>query len=112
MKFDIVLSDPFKRKLKKLKKKYPRINDDLSDLLTDLENGEVSGDPIPGLNDKVFKIRCASSDMKRGKRGGYRVIYYMETSRGEIYLLTIYAKAEIENIPVNLILEIIQELSF
>lgn len=84
----------------------------MSFILSKLENGEISGDAIPGLNDKVFKIRCASSDMKCGKSGGYRIIYYLVAQDHTIYLLTIYSKAEIENIPPNTILEILNELNF
>lgn len=55
MKFDIVLSDPFKRKLKKLKKKYPRINDDLNDLLTDLENGAGDNGAIFAVKIEIYR---------------------------------------------------------
>ena len=110
MTFEIILTDPFKKKLKKLKKKYSHIKEDLEPLLASLEDGEISGDPVPGLFGKVYKVRCASSDMKRGKSGGYRVIYYLELENKFIYLLTIYAKARQENITVSGVLEILREL--
>ncbi len=110
MTFEVVFTDPFTRKLKKLKKKYPHIKNDLEPLLEEMENGRVPGDPIPELFQKVYKVRCASSDMKRGKSGGYRIIYYLEVEDGNIYLLTIYAKAKQESISVGLILEILKEL--
>lgn len=75
-----------------------------------IEEGELPGDPIPGLLDKVYKARCASSDMKRGKSGGYRVIYYLEGRDSKIYLLSIYSKAQRENIPVDEILQILKEM--
>ena len=34
----------------------------------------------------------------QGKRGGLRVIYYLRTHRGEIWLLTLYGKNVRENI--------------
>jgi hypothetical protein len=34
----------------------------------------------------------------RGKRGGLRVIYYLRTWRGEIWMLTMYGKNVRENI--------------
>ena len=110
MKYEIIFTNSFKRQLKKLKKKYPHIKDDLNPLLISIEEAELIGDPIPGLLNKVYKARCASSDMKRGKSGGYRVIYYLEDQEGKIYLLTIYSKAERENIPVDEILQILKEL--
>lgn len=35
----------------------------------------------------------------RGKSGGLRVIYYFKKKYSQIWMLTIYAKAEIANIP-------------
>jgi len=39
----------------------------------------------------------------RGKSGGYRVIYYWRASEGEIWLLTIYAKNEEQNIAAHVL---------
>lgn len=38
---------PFGRKLRKLRKKYPNVKNDLRELLSDMENGNMSGVPIP-----------------------------------------------------------------
>jgi hypothetical protein len=59
------------------------------------------------LEGKVLKARLASSDMRKGKGKGYRVIYYLSQKENIIYLLTIYAKAYKENISVAEIKEII-----
>jgi len=106
----IIVTEPFGRKLKKLKKKYPNIKNDLNELLSGLEAGNESGVPIPGLFNKVFKIRAASSDMKRGKSGGYRLIFYAQDENCEIYLLTVYAKTKNQNIPVQDIQAVLKEL--
>ena len=106
----IIITEPFGRKLKKLRKKYPHITDDLKELLSEMEEGKAEGDSVPGLFDKVFKIRVSSSDMKRGKRGGFRIVYYLENQNCEIFLLTIYAKAKTENIPARQIRAILTEL--
>jgi len=107
----IIITDPFGRKLRKLRKKYPNVKNDLRELLSDMENGNMPGVPIPGLYGKVFKVRLASSDMRKGKSGGYRVICYAESEDSEIYLLTIYAKAKNETIPVTDIQAILKELN-
>ena len=39
----------------------------------------------------------------KGKRGGIRVIYYWKTADDEIWLLTLYAKNEMENISAHLL---------
>jgi len=35
----------------------------------------------------------------RGKRGGYRIIYYLQDRAGKIWLFTVYAKNEVEDVP-------------
>lgn len=57
-------------------------------------NPEV-GDIIPGSGG-VRKMRWAAPG--RGKRGGVRIIYYLRSKQGQIWLLTLYAKNETENI--------------
>jgi mRNA-degrading endonuclease RelE of RelBE toxin-antitoxin system len=44
----------------------------------------------------VRKLRWSGSG--RGKRGGIRVIYYLRTARGEVWMLTVYAKNEADSI--------------
>src|SRR5438270_233185 len=57
-------------------------------------HGEV-GEEIPGTGG-VRKVRWSRKGM--GKRGGARVIYYYHNQSAPIYLLTVYAKAEKENL--------------
>ncbi|MFH0957722.1 MAG: transcriptional regulator, partial [Pseudomonadota bacterium] len=45
-----------------------------------------------------------------GKSGGYRIIYYWRNHRGQIWLLTIYAKNEAENIPAHILKAIKEEI--
>jgi hypothetical protein len=39
----------------------------------------------------------------KGKRGGLRVIYYVKLRDGRIWLLTIYSKGALDNIPAHLL---------
>ena len=34
----------------------------------------------------------------RGKRGGVRIIYYLRLGQGQVWMLTMYAKSEVESI--------------
>jgi hypothetical protein len=54
-----------------------------------------SGDVMPGFSG-LRKVRWSRAGM--GKRGGVRVIYVSRNQRGELLLLTVYAKTERENI--------------
>ena len=54
----------------------------------------------------VRKLRWGSAG--RGKRGGLRVIYYVRLSRGQIWMLTVYGKSVIEDIPAH-VLKLLRE---
>ena len=46
----------------------------------------------------------------RGKRGGYRLIYYAKTAQGVIWMLTIYPKNVAESIPAHVLRQIRKEV--
>jgi mRNA-degrading endonuclease RelE of RelBE toxin-antitoxin system len=56
----------------------------------------------------VRKLRWSGSG--RGKRGGIRVIYYLRTTRGEVWMLTLYAKNEADSIPAHVLKRIKEEI--
>lgn len=58
------------------------------------------GKIIPGSGG-LRKMRWAAKG--KGKRGGTRIIYYWQKANGEIWMLTIYAKNEAENIPAHIL---------
>ena len=62
---------------------------------------------VPGSGG-VRKLRWAQPG--RGKRGGVRVIYYAKIREGVIWMLTIYAKNEDENIPAHVLRKIKEEI--
>ena len=66
-----------------------------------------SGDVVP-RSGGVRKLRWSAAG--RGKRGGVRVIYFVRVAKGVIWMLTIYAKNEAENIPAHVLRKIRQEL--
>ena len=46
----------------------------------------------------------------RGKRGRIRVIYYLRQQRGQVWMLTLYAKNEADSIPGPALKRIKEEL--
>ncbi len=66
-----------------------------------------SGDVVPGSGG-VRKLRWKMAG--RGKSGGVRVIYFYKKQNDEIWLLTIYAKNEIENIHAHILRQIAKEI--
>ena len=71
-----------------------------------MENPEV-GAVIRGSGG-VRKLRWAAPG--RGKRGGYRIIYYIRHARGIIWMLTMYPKNVADSIPASVLREIREEI--
>lgn len=111
MSLEIKITSVFQRSAKKLKKRYRKIVEDLELLMETLINNPQAGDAIPGLYNCVWKIRMASSDMKKGKSGGFRIVYYYIDKDEVIYLLDIYSKGEKEDINISDIKGILEDNS-
>jgi mRNA-degrading endonuclease RelE of RelBE toxin-antitoxin system len=100
---------PFVRDLQRLAKKYPAVVKTVEALAEQLKNDERPGDKIPGVGHDVYKVRLANPSAKRGKSGGFRVIYYVQLV-DSILLLTIYSKTEQTDISAEQIRRIVEEL--
>lgn len=105
---EIIALPNFQRDVKLLQKKHLAIREDLEPLIQQLRQGETPGDQFPGTGFTVYKVRLASRAMRRGKRGGLRVIYYIRTPE-RIFLLSIYAKSQQADISPEEIRRIIEE---
>ncbi|MDX2219199.1 MAG: type II toxin-antitoxin system RelE/ParE family toxin [Burkholderiales bacterium] len=85
---------------------FSRFRDDyftdeqLAEMQGFLDANPDTGDVIPGSGG-VRKLRWSRAGM--GKRGGLRVIYYVQDSKGRIWLMTVYSKSVAENIPLKTI---------
>ena len=64
--------------------------------------------PVIPRSGGVRKLRWAAPG--RGKRGGYRIIYYVRRTHGVIWMLTIYPKNVAENIPAHVLRQIKKEM--
>ena len=62
-----------------------------------------AGSVIPGSGG-VRKVRWVREGT--GKSGGVRIVYLARNEAGEVYLLTLYAKSESENISLSTLKEI------
>jgi hypothetical protein len=66
-----------------------------------------TGKVVPGSGG-VRKLRWGAAG--KGKSGGVRVIYYYKKQDSEIWLLTIYGKNVMENIPAHVLRQIAEEI--
>ena len=105
MKYKIETIPRFEKDVKKLKKKFPKIKNDLVRFVNQLLlNSKMGID----LGENIFKVRIPNSSIPTGKSGGFRIItYYKKDSI--LYLVTIYSKTEQDNILTDKLKRIIKE---
>ena len=106
MNYRIILNDSFLKEAKRLAKKYNSFKKDLETLQNELKINPYSG---VDLGNGLRKVRMAIKSKGRGKSHGARIITYIlliSENESEINLLTIYDKAERENISIEEIEEI------
>ena len=104
----VIFTPAFAYSLKQLEKKYPKAYDDLLPVIDQLESGDTPGDQVPGVRYTVYKVRVPNRSARRGKRGGFRLIYYLQTQK-QILLLVIYSKTKRQDISPDQIRRIIED---
>jgi len=113
MKTKIVITNNFEKEAKRLLKKYKSLKAELNSLYTELSNNPHTGVPI-GKN--AYKIRLQVKSKGKGKRGGLRVITYLEISLllddsvDTLFLLSVYDKSESESISNKELVRLISKL--
>lgn len=105
---NVALTSEFRKELKMLKKRYRNIRRDIEPIISELQRGNLLGTQISGMDYSVFKVRVRNRDVKRGKSGGYRLIYQVK-SPDSILVLTLYSKSDIDNVTAQVLAEIIAE---
>jgi len=105
----VFIADAFKREARQLKKRYRTLESDLQALIEQLQNGDLTGDRISGFADySVYKVRVKNSYIRKGKSGGYRVIYQSLTPT-TVVLLYLYAKSDQDDVTPDEICAIIEK---
>jgi len=95
MSYNVKITRHFEYEAKPLIKKYASLKGELEELGEELSENPEKGIP---LGNNVYKIRLAIASKGRGKSGGARVITYLKTEQGNIYLLSIYDKGKKDTI--------------
>lgn len=109
MSFEIITTNNFERKLKKLAKKYKSIKADLTEILSKLEENPELG---TSLGKNCYKIRLSISSKGKGKSGGARLITYVKIVKETIFLMDIYDKSEQSSLSdkeLKLLIELLSE---
>ncbi|ANI90003.1 hypothetical protein A9P82_12350 [Arachidicoccus ginsenosidimutans] len=95
MSYKVITLSYFDKQAKRLVKKYPSLKQELISLIESLQNNPTQG---VGIGNNCFKIRIAIASKGKGKRGGARIISHVHIDKEKVYLLSMYDKAEQENI--------------
>lgn len=103
----VFVTDEFKRFARTLEKRYRNLRSDLQPLIEQLENDELPGDQISGTSYTLYKVRVKNSTIRKGKSGGYRVIYQI-LSADTVVLLYLYSKSDQDNVAATDLLSIIE----
>lgn len=94
----VILSKNFKRRAKRLLKKYASLRKELTDLVQELSEKPTTGTP---LGTDCYKIRLAVKSKGKGKSGGLRIITHVifkvvKTKNGPlVVLLSVYDKSNL-----------------
>src|SRR5271156_2681289 len=92
---EFIQSRAFTRRLDILAKEYA--DDVLTNIENDLLQNPERGDLIQGPGG-IRKSRAADPSRGKGKRGGFRYMYYYIEQDGQILLLMIFSKNEQDNL--------------
>ncbi len=98
----------FRKRTRRLRRRFPSIHIDIRALILRLRNNERPGQLVPRVGYTVYKVRLPNRAARRGKSGGFRVIYYVQFSDA-VTLLTIYSKTEETDISLREIQQLAQE---
>lgn len=108
MSANVIATSNFRKKAKRLIKKYHSLKGELNELAAQLIEKPESGTPI---GNSCYKIRLAIKSKSKGKSGGARVITNYRIENNIIYLLSIYDKSELDTISDNDVKRLLRDLS-
>jgi mRNA-degrading endonuclease RelE of RelBE toxin-antitoxin system len=95
MSYNVSYTDNFARELKSLAKKYKSIKQGIASLIQNLETQPIQGDEV---FKNCYKIRLAIKNKGKGKRGGARMITFVQILDSEVVLISIYDKSDKETV--------------
>ena len=105
MSFKVEITSYFKKRAKPLLNKYFSLKGELEILINNLEIEPIRGTSI---GNNCYKIRISIASKNKGKSGGGRVIINVHVLNEIVYLLTIYDKAEQDDISDNELKEMLK----
>jgi hypothetical protein len=109
MSYEIIATEPFERKLKRLSKKYKSLKIDLLKVIEELVENPRLGTAI---GKECYKVRIAVTSKGKGKSGGARMITLVRVINETVFLMDIYDKSEqatISDKELKLLIEVLSQ---
>ena len=100
----------FDHAVKRLKRQYRQIIGDLEQAFETIEQNPETGTVIP-RDYAVRKLRVASRDLRRGKSGGFRILYKLEATTDQdfiVYVLFVYAKVDQADVSIKALEDLVR----
>ena len=107
MSYSVIVTPNFDKEAKHLKKKYPSLKGELTELIVSLENDPIQGTSI---GHGCYKIRLGIASKGKGKSGGARIITYISIINSKVYLVSIFDKSEKETISGHELVALLQDV--
>lgn len=83
----------FLKDVRRLRKRYRFIEDDINALKEEMRHQGYRGALLSGYEAPVYKVRLANRSARRGKSGGFRAVYCF-IDEGTILFVHIYSKTD------------------
>ena len=104
---EVVLTPRFRSTVKKLRRRYRLVTQDVTGLIQELRDGYTPGDRLQDVGGApVFKARLRNTSARLGKRDGFRVVYHIDETA--ITLLVICQKprcADVQSVRIRQLLD-------
>ncbi len=97
----------FRTLLRRLAHRFPSVGDEVASLSLQLKQGERPGQRYRRLGGRVYRVRLPNRSASRGKSGGFRVAYYVETETS-VLLLAICDRKDCADLEENSLRAIMQ----
>lgn len=110
MSYEVVFSQSFRQSVKRLRKRFRHVKDDINLAIKVLLQNPGLGVLIPG-GSAIRKLRVNNSDLTKGKSGGYRLLYHVQDEPvPTLRLLLMYAKSDKESVTRQELQQLLNEL--
>ena len=110
MPIKFVYTVPFLNDIRRLRKRYRLVVDDLDALLAEMQDKDYRGAYVPGYDLAIYKVRLANRSARRGKRGGFRAIYHPLDDHNFLFL-HIYSKSDKGDVGASEMRKLLRDLN-